>query len=374
MIVSTALVNGFQHAVSEKVFSFWGHIHIIRYEPNANPLTEETPIRANDTLLQAITSLPQVSRVNEFTIKSAILKTKQDFSQVIFKGVGPDYHWQDFLPYLIKGKILHLPDSGYSDRIIISSYIAKRLKLDVGDRVIIYFIKQSGNPLMARRLTVCGIYKTGIGEYDRIYILGDLRLIARINGWPPGEIGGYEVFLRDYHQMDTLRNYIFYNLLPQAYTAMTIHQIYPNIFDWLNLQKTNGTIVIIIMSIVAIINMITTILILILERTNMIGILKSLGMSNWKIQQIFINQASYIVFFGVVAGNIFGLGLALLQKKTGFFKLPEKTYYIPVAPIDIHWGEIIAIDAGALLICFIVLMIPSLLVKSISPVKAIRFK
>lgn len=374
MILSTALVNGFQQAVSEKVFSFWGHIHINRYQPNEGPLSEKTPIMANDTLVRELSAMPQIRQVNEYAIKSAILKTKDEFEQVIFKGVGPGYHWENFAPYLEKGSLLHFPDSGYSNQIIISDYMARLLKLTVNDKLIVYFIEQGNEPFRARKLTVAGIYKTSVEEYDKIFILGDLRLIARVNDWPPGEIGGYEIFLKDYRQMDTVRNYIFYNLLPQAYTAVTIRDIYPNIFDWLNLQDTNSVIVILIMAIVAVINMITAILILILERTNMIGILKSLGMPDWPIQKVFIYQASNIVAFGILAGNIFGLGLAFLQKTTGFFKLPEETYYVSVAPIDIRWWEVAAIDIGTLVICFTVLMIPSFLVRAITPIRAIRFK
>ena len=374
MIIATALVNGFQQTVSQKVFSFTGHIHIVRYQPNASPLTEELPIQASDTLVRAIRALPGVSQVNAFAVKSAILKTRDEFEQVVFRGMAPGYPWQSLERYRVSGKFPSLSDSGYSDQVMISAYFARILKLKTGDRILVYFIEPGDNPIRVRKLTVCGIYKTDIEEYDRIYVLGDLRLISRLNGWNPGQIGGYEVFLKDYRLMDTVRSTIFYNLLPDQYTATTIRQIYPNIFDWLNLQTVNGVIVITIMAIVALINMITAILILILERTNMIGILKAVGMRDWSLQQVFIYQASYIVLVGIIAGNIFGLGLSLLQKTTGFFKLPEETYYVAVAPIHLVGWEIAAIDCGTLLVCYLAMMIPSLMVRAVSPVKAIRFK
>ena len=374
MILATALVNGFQRVVSHKVFSFWGHIHIMEYQPNASPLTEEVPFQSNDTLEGKIAAIPGVKSIDAYATKSAILKTTNEIEGVIFKGVAPGYHWQNLQPYLINGHVLQFPDSGYSSQIIISAYLARKLNLKVKDGVIVYFIQKAGELPRPRKLIIAGIYKTSIEEYDRTFVIGDLRLIRLLNGWSHGQIGGYEIFLRNYHQMDTISNQIFEKYLPQQLTTQTIRQVYPNIFDWLRLQNTNEVIIILIMTLVAVINMTTAILILILERTHMVGILKALGMKNRALQGVFIIQAGYIAAAGIIMGNIVGLGLAFLQKSTGFFKLNESTYYMPVAPIDIHGWEVLAIDGGTLIVCLVILIIPSELIRRIGSVQAIGFK
>lgn len=374
MILATALVNGFQQVISEKIFSFWGHIHITQFQSNDGPLTEEAPFPDNPAMVMRIRALPGIASVNAYATKSAILKTDSEIEGVIFKGVNKQYDWPRLQLFLQKGRLPHFPDSSYSQEILISDYLARQLQLRVNDPLIIYFIQSAGLLPRARRLTIAGIYKTSIEEYDRIYVIGDLRLVSRLNDWQANEIGGYEIFLKDFHQMDAIGQDLFQNYLPEKLNAKTIREIYPNIFDWLNLQNMNEVIILVIMTIVAVINMITAILILILERTNMVGILKALGMPNWQLQKIFILQAGYIILTGLLIGNTAGLGLCLLQQSTGFFKLPEESYYISAAPINVKWWEVLLINGSTLAICLLVLLLPSLLVKKILPVKAIQFK
>lgn len=374
MILATALINGFQQVVSQKVFSFCGHIHITRFQPNAGPLTEELPFSVNDTLEREITAIPAVKDFNRYATKSAIIKSPDEIEGVIFKGVDADYHWEYLQQFITQGSILHFPDSGYSQEIIVSEYLARELNLKLHDRLLVYFIQNAGEPPRVRRLNIAGLYKTSIEDYDKTFVIGDINLLRKLNNWQENEVGGYEIVLHDYRQMDSVNNLIYDHYLPDRLASQTIREIYPNIFDWLNLQNMNERIILIIMIIVAIINMVTAILILILERTNMVGILKSLGMPNRSIQRIFIYQAGYIMLAGVLLGNVLGLGLAYLQKATGFFKLPEDIYYMPVAPILLKYWQVALIDAGTLVLCIFVLLIPSLLVRSISPVKAIRFK
>ncbi|GAA4312994.1 FtsX-like permease family protein [Compostibacter hankyongensis] len=374
MILATALVNGFREVVSQKIFSFWGHIHITEFQPNAGPLTEELPFLANDTLENAIHALPGVQSLDIYATKPAILQAADASEGVIFKGVDRRYHWKYLQQYLIRGRLPQFPDSGYSQEIVISEYLARKLRLRVNGRPLVFFIQKAGEMPRARRLTVTGIYKTSIEEYDKTYIIGDIDLIRRLNDWQPNQVGGYEIMLNDYHRMDTVSNLIYDHILPDKLTSLTIRQLYPNIFDWLGLQDMNEVIIIVIMTIVAIINMITAILILILERTNMVGVLKALGMRTASLQKIFLFQSAYILSVGLLIGNIAGLGLAILEKQTGFFKLPEETYYMPVAPILIKPWQVILIDAGTLLICVLVLVIPSLLIRKVQPVKAITFK
>ncbi|MGH2645898.1 MAG: ABC transporter permease, partial [Chitinophagaceae bacterium] len=266
------------------------------------------------------------------------------------------------------------PDSGYSKQVILSSYLARELKVKINDPVIIFFIQKGDLTPLARKLTVTGIYKTSIEDYDKTFIIGDLNLLRNVSNWKPDDIGGYEVMVNNYKNMDSVSNELYDRVLPAYLTSITIHQIYPNIFDWLNLQNMNELIIIVIMAIVAIINMVTALLILILERTNMVGILKSLGMRNWSLQKVFIYQAGYIVIIGLLIGNILGLCLGWIQQATGFLKLNESIYYMPTVPIEFKGWQVIVIDAGTLIVCLMVLIIPSLIIRRISPLKAVQFR
>lgn len=374
MILSTALVNGFQKAVSEKIFSFWGHLHVEVYQPDYAPLSAPPPFLENDSLLRVLRNLPQVSTVQAYATQAVILKSSSDLDGVIFKGVRHDYDWDYLRSYLISGRLPAFPDSGYADEILISADMAQKLNLQVGNKVVVYFVSGSGQTPRPRVLRVSGIYRTGVQEYDHTYVIGDLRLLARMNDWQPNEIGGYEIFLRDYHDMDKLNELLYKQILPQNLMSITIRQIYPNIFDWLHLQTTNEWIILVIMVIVAIINMTTAILILILERTHMVGILKAMGMQNRQIQMIFVRHASFILGMGILLGNIAGLGLAWLQYTTHFFRLPEDVYYIAYAPISIHYWQVIAVDVGTLLVGVMLLRIPALIIRRIYPVQALRFQ
>ncbi len=374
MILATALVNGFQEVIQDKIFTFWGHVHVNRYQPNAGPLTEEAPFKSDSLLVKQLKALPEVVSLNNYATKSAIIKADKDIDGVIFKGIDKDYHWQQLQPFIRQGGPIHYTDSSYAPEIMISEHTASALQLKLHDKLIVYFIQGGGLPPRARKLTVTGIYKTGIEEYDKTYVIGDLELIRKLNNWAPGEVGGYELFLKDYQQMNAFNEYIDQNKLPAELFSRTIRDIYPNIFDWLQLQNKNEVIIVFIMTIVAIVNMITAILILILERTNMVGILKALGMIDWDIQKVFVYQAGYIVLTGMLLGNMLGLGLAFLQKATGFFKLPEESYYMSVAAISLHWWEIALINVATFGICICVLVIPSMIIQKITPVKAIQFK
>lgn len=369
MILATAMINGFQQKISEKIFSFWGHMHITQYQANAGPLTEQIPFKADPELEANIRALPGVTAINDFATKSVIIKKDRETEGMIFKGIDRD----NKLPFITEGRNINFPDSGYAPEIIVSANTAALLQLKLNDAVVVYFVRGDGLPPRARKLTICGIYKTGIEEYDKAYLIGDIDLIRRLNDWEAKEIGGYEVYLKDYRQIDTARSAIG-EMMSDELNIRSMEEVYPNIFDWLGLQNKNETIILVIMTIVAVINMITAILILILERTNMVGILKALGMRNFSIQSVFIYQAGYIVLAGIFIGNVLGIGLALLQQYTGFFKLPEESYYMTVAPIAIEWWKVLMINGLTLGVCVLILIIPSLLIRSIMPVKAIQFK
>ncbi|GAC1425841.1 MAG: FtsX-like permease family protein [Flavisolibacter sp.] len=373
MIITLSFVNGFQETVSEKVFSFWGHVRIGYRQPMKASIAEEVPIETNDTLMESIRKMPQVRSVHAFATKYAVIKSTTEMEGVLMKGLDSQYEYKHFKPFLVEGRWINFMDSSYAREIILSSYTAKQLKVKVKDRLLIYFVRPDGS-LRPDRLTIVGIYKTSIEEYDKTFAIGDLKLIRRLNGWDNNMIGGYEVFLNDYHKMESVSEAIFSNpAFPQLWDTKTIHEIYPNIFDWLNIQDTNQNILITIMILIAVINLITCLIILVLERLKMIGILKALGATNWAVQKIFLNHSLYITLSGIIMGALFALALLGLQKMTGFVRLQEDAYYMDTAIVKIVWTQVIAVCVGTLAVSLLVLLIPSVIVRRIQPIKAIRF-
>lgn len=372
MIIAMAFTNGFQHAISQKIFSFWGHIHVQHFQPQKASIAEELPIERNDTVINLLKNNPDIKSIQPFATKNAILKTAETIEGILFKGVDDQYDFSNINRFLESGRWINFADSSYSNEINLSSYTASQLKLKVNDKVLIYFIQADGSPPRARKLTVAGIYKTGIEEYDKLIALGDIRLIQRLNDWNHNEIGGYEIFLKDYHKMDTVNAAIFYEL-PAMWNSMTTQEINPNIFDWLNLQDQTIIIVLIIMTIVAVLNLITCLIILVLERTRMVGVLKALGAQDTTVQQIFLYHGSIIAISGIIMGNIVGLGLCWLQQKYGFISLPEDMYYISKAEVNIVWWQVGLVNVATVVICILVLIVPTFIIRKIQPVKAITF-
>lgn len=371
MILTLAFVNGFQDAISSKIFSFWGHVRVQQYESNGTG-DDEKPLYSNDEVVSIIKKIPGVVAVQGYATKYAVMENNKDIEGVLIKGVDNRYDFSKIQSFLKKGRWINFEDDTYAKEIVISRQNADALKLKINDEASFYFISGSERRANLRKLKVVGIYKTGIEEYDKLYAIGDMRLIRRINDWDSTQIGGYEVFLDDYRKMDSV-SYALYGVLPERWTSRTIKEVYPNIFDWLNVQDVNRNVIFIIMSIVAIINLITCLLILVLERTRMTGILKALGSTNWTIQKIFLKQAAIIAFRGVIYGVIAGLGIALLQKYTGFIRLDEAAYYVSEAPVTIVWWHIVLVAAATIAVCYIALLLPTFLVKKADPVKAIRF-
>ncbi len=408
MIIATALVAGFKNEISEKIFGFWGHIHITHFQSES--AVESYPISTHqsfyakgndpDVSVDDITNIGQITYKKEwprlsrwlerpvettaktkggirhiqvFANKAGIIKTNNEVLEgIILKGVSNDYDWEFFRKYLIEGDILDLENKEMSREILISESSAKRLEVKLGDKFRVNFVENGVQ--IIRTFKVKGIYNTGLAEYDKKFALVDIRQIQRLNSWDQDQVSGFEVFIDHIQDMDPLGKYVYYNVLgPELYSS-TIKDIYPGIFSWLNLQDVNVRVILSLMMIVAIINMITALLILILERTNMIGILKALGSPNWSIRKIFLYQAAFIIGVGMLLGNILGLLFCFVQKNYGLITLPEEAYYVSVAPIEISWMAVIVINIMTIVITLLVLLIPTYLVTYIQPVKAIRFK
>ena len=371
MLVTLAFTNGFQYAVAQKVFNLWGHVRVQHYSSNRASISEEEAMKKNDTVLRILRQTPHVRTIQAFATKYAVLRSSEGIDYVQLKGVEKSYDFTNLQGFLKSGRWPRFPDSGYSNEIVLSESTARQLKLNVGERMLIYFIQPDGPPRV-RPMVVCGLYKTGIEDYDKLIAIGDLRLIQRLNNWTPDEIGGYEIFADDYRNADDVDDAI-YNSLPKDWESRTTEDTYPNIFDWLRLQDKTILIVLIIMTIVATLNLVTCLIILVLERTHMIGILKGLGATDWSIQRIFLYQGSIITLFGILLGNVFGLAICWAQERYGFLKLPEEAYYISKAEVRLEWWHFLLVDGGTFLICFLVLMIPTLLVRRMQPARAIRF-
>ena len=372
MIISSSFVNGFQEAISEKIYNFWGHIRVQQFEPRKALVAEETPLQQNALVDTILSHTDNIKQFQAFATKSAVIEYHKDIEGILIKGVDEQYNFSNLERFLVKGRWLHFDDDRYAREIVLSSPVATELNIHIGDTVSVYFIATAGAQAEMRKLTVVGLYKTGIEEYDKLFALSDIRLIRRVNHWDNNEIGGYEVFLNNPTQMEATADELFHTL-PDTWMAKTIQEVYPNIFDWLNIQDVNKQVIYIIMAIVAVINLITCLLILVLERTPMTGILKSLGSSNWVIQKIFLYHSSLIAFRGVILGLLLGLGVSWLQQSTGLLKLDESAYYIREAPVRIHFSQVALICTGTFVVCYLALLIPTFFVKKIQPVRAIKF-
>jgi lipoprotein-releasing system permease protein len=386
MIISVFMIRGFQVGISEKVFGFWGHIDI--YSGQSTREISITPLKDYSNYIEDLKGIGQieyqtldnatrltkggVKHVQKYILYPAILKTKTDYDGMVLKGVGEDFYRENMQKYLKQGEFPYFGKDSVRDKIVISKFTADRLNLKVGDKVISNFFIEN-NPVR-KRLIISGIYNTGLAEYDKKLAFIDIRLLTKILGWQKDEIGGMEVFVDNIEDLDVLNEYIYVEILPSDIYSMTIKQKFPAIFEWLQLQNINEEVILLLMLIVSIINMITSLLILILERTNMIGILRSMGASTWSMRKIFLFHASYIIIFGLILGNILGIGFSLLQKHYGIIKLDEASYYLSQAPIYFDWGAWLLINIGTLILTFISLIIPSYLVSKIDPVKAIMFR
>ena len=369
MILAVAIVKGFKSEIREKVRGFSGDIQISKLDLNSS--YENSPFEIEPEKLRNITSLQGIDYAQSFATKPGIINTNDEVEGVVLKGVDKNYNWTYFKNILTEGNVLDFSDSIKSrSQILISKYTADRLNLKVGDDFLMYFIE---NSLRKRKFVIAGIYSLGVEEVDKTFVIGDIGLIRSLNKWKSSEVGGYELRVNEFNNLEMTANLI-YDKIDINLKSYTVKEYYPAIFEWLSLLDVNTQVILILMILVAVINMISALLIMILERTNMIGILKALGSTNWKIRKIFLYNASYLIGFGLLLGNVLGVGLGLFQYATHFFTLDQASYYISFVPVQLDLQDILLLNAGTLLISVIVLLVPSLLVTRISPLKAISFK
>lgn len=369
MILAVAIVKGFKSEIREKVRGFSGDIQITKLDLNQS--FENSPFVLSQEAMHKIRQEAEISDVQAIATKNGIINSGDEIEGVVLKGVDKTYNWDNFNKILVSGRVINFTDSLKSrTEILISKYTADRLKLKVGDDFLMYFIE---NSLRKRKFKIAGIYNLGVDEVDKVFVIGDISLIRDLNNWSQAESGGYELRVKNFETLESVADKVYENLDIEL-KSYTIKEYYPTIFEWLSLLDVNTQVILILMIAVAVINMISALLIMILERTNMIGILKALGSSNWDIRKIFMFNAAYLIGLGLILGNILGVGLGLFQYHTHFFSLDQASYYISFVPVELDLKDILLLNAGTLTISLLVLLLPSMLVTRISPLKAIRFK
>lgn len=372
MLVSFATGIGLQQKIREKMSAFTGHITISNFDNN-NSQVSLKPISLEQDFYPEFSSVEGVEHVQATAYKGGVIRTATDFEGIIVKGVGADYNWDYFEDFLVAGS-LPVYTGSVSEEVLVSQYIANRLGFELGDRVITYFLREESHktPLL-RAFEIKGIYNSGFQEFDELYLLADIRHIQRLNRWEKNEVGNFEVFLEDFSQLEQKGQEIYENT-GSFLDTRTIKQKYYSIFEWLSLFDFNIALIIGIMILVAGINMITALLVLILERTQMIGILKALGSDDWRVRKIFLYNAGYLIIKGLFWGNLIGLGMLFAQKYLKLIPLDPETYYVTEAPVYIGWEYILAVNAGTLLLCMLMLLLPSYIITRISPIKAMKFE
>ena len=372
MLVSVATSMGLQRKIREKVSAFNGDIIITNYDTNQSN-DSQIPISKNQDFYPNFTQVEGIKHIQITAVKAGVIRTEKDFEGIVVKGVGTDYNWQYFEEFLREGRLPKYT-ADLNEEVLISEYLANRLDLKLNDKVITFFM-QEGNTQKARPrgFDIVGIYNSGFQQFDEQYLIADIRHIQLLNKWEDDQIGSFEVFVDDFDSIDAIGGQV-YKTIDSELDSVTIRQKYGSIFEWIDLFDFNTYLIIGIMILVAGINMITALLVLILERTQMIGILKAMGSSDWSVRKVFLYNAMHLIVVGLFWGNVIGLGLLLAQKYFKLFPLNPDTYYVTEAPVYLDAGYILALNAGTFVLCLLMLLIPSYIIAKISPVKAIRFE
>lgn len=371
MMVSIAISTGFQHKIRDKMSGFKGHVQITNYDDN-NSEVSIVPIDKNQNFYPKFANIQGIKNVQIYANKAGLIRTPTDFEGIIFKGVSTDYDWTFFKEYLLEGTFPNFNQQRTRD-VLLSQTLVNRLHLQLNDTINVHFLKATKKSIPSRyKLVITGIYDTGFYEFDKNMMIGDIREIQRLNKWTENQVGGFEVLIDDFDALKEKGNEI-YTTIGATLNSNTIVDLYPFIFDWIQLFDNNVWVIIGIMILVASINMITALLVLILERVQMVGILKALGSNNWSIRKIFLYNALYLILKGLFWGNLIGVSLLFIQHYFGVITLDPKTYSVSVMPVHIDFFSIFLLNLGTLVLCFLMLLLPSIIITKILPSKSIQF-
>ena len=375
MLISVAVVIGFKQEIRNKTIGFGGHIQITNFDNNNT--YEMNPIKADNVLIKKISSIDGVKHVQRFATKPGIIKTDTEFQGIVIKGIDTGFDWKFFKSNLVEGKVLDVSGVNPGNQVVLSKYLANLLGLKLGDSFYTYFIQDQ---VRARKFKIVGIYSTNFIEYDKLFILADMRQVQALNDWSADSFSGLEVLITDFNQIDKVGDAVYdatankFSKEGNAYSTQTIKQLNPQIFSWLNLLDMNVWVILILMLSVAGFNMISGLLILILERTNMIGILKSMGATDWSVRKIFLYHSFFLIGKGMLWGNIIGLSLCAIQYFTGIVPLDPEAYYVATVPVAFNWLYIILLNASTLIASLLMMIGPSYLITKIDPAKIIRYE
>ena len=377
MIISVAVVTGFKNEVRNKVIGFGSHIQIINFDSNNS--YETRPVSKYQPFLETIRNIDNVETVQVYATKPGMIKTDEYIQGIVFKGVGPDYDWSFFRNNMVEGHLPEIHDSLRSNQIMISQQVSNLLKVDLGEKLILYFINENENTPRMLQLEISGIYRTSLEEFDNLFILGDLKQVQRLNDWDSGQVSGFEILVSNFDKIDEVEQkvrgtVIFYgNKDTELLRTTAITREYPQIFDWLSVLDMNVWVILILMALVSGFNMISGLLVLILERSNMIGVLKSMGSRNWSIRKVFLYLSALLTVRGMLWGNAIGIGFVILQKTFQLIKLNPTTYYVDFVPVNFSLLHILLLNIGTIAATTFMLIVPSYLISKISPDKTIRF-
>jgi lipoprotein-releasing system permease protein len=368
MILTLAVMSGFQQEIRKKVIGFGSHIQVMGFDTNESFETDS--LNRNQPSIEVVKTIPGIRHVQVFATKAGIIKNDNQLMGVVLKGVDKDFDWSFFRQNLVEGTIFDLPDTT-SDRVLVSRYIADKMGLEIGKKFRMFFLR--GSETRQRAFKVSGIYDTGLTDgFDDRYLICDIRQVQKLNNWDRETVAGFEVLVDDYESLDRATEEVN-NTIDIHLNAQSIKELTPQIFSWLDVLDVNALIIIVLMLFVSMINMISALIILILDRTNMIGTLKALGATDRSVIRIFLLHAGRLILLGLLIGNALGLGLCFLQQQTGLVELDEASYYVKTVPIGINWWHVLLLNLATLVLCQLALLFPALIVTRITPVKAIRF-
>jgi len=375
MIIAIAVVIGFKEQIRNKTIGFGGHIQITNFDNNNT--YEMNPIKADNALIKKISAIDGVKHIQRFATKPGIIKTDSEFQGIVIKGIDKGFDWKFFKSNLVEGRIIDVSGNSPTNDVVISKYLTNLLGLKLGDSFYTYFIQDR---VRARKFKIAGIYSTNFIEYDKLFLLADMRQVQALNDWSPDSFSGLEVLITDFNRLDEVGDAVYgttanrFNKEGAAFSTQTIKQLNPQIFSWLDLLDMNVWVILILMLAVAGFNMISGLLILILERTNMIGILKSVGATNWSVRKIFLYHSFFLIGKGMLWGNVIGLSLCAIQYFTGVVPLDPEAYYVATVPVTFNWLYIIILNVGTLAASLLMMIGPSYLITKIEPAKIIRYE